>query len=381
MNTLTNSKEIVWTAPFKQALTYIEASQLKHLHVSTYDTKDPDSPAANKHGYQRNPDEKRFKQIAKYYRDRPDKITPLQISVRVRYDSDIKDFIALLLARKFADIRKRFSSAVMSNIDGQHRSGGLQVASEMYEGFGDTRVPLCLFFGMTYEEEAEMFTIINSSQRKLPKALIETTKGDITERTDMSHSQRVRQIAFGVSRDKDSVWFDQINMTGGRAPGQKVTYEGMRRSTANMFPGELLGRIDAAGIDPLADLAKPFWAEVSVLFPSAWSGAMRTILDPETEVSTEESVPFRLKELVGVASLARLARDIFSSAMEAHVEYGIALNDALKKKMDPLRHVDWEKSPENPYMRSQAGFAGQAELYGVLYKVVYQKEDPEGNPL
>jgi len=211
----------------------------------------------------------------------------------------------------------------MSNVDVQHRAGGLLTAADLYEGFGETRVPLCFFFGMTFEEEAEEFNTVNSTQRKLPKALIETTKGDITERGEISHSQKVRQIAFGIARDKDSVWFDQINMTGGRAPGQKVTYEGMRRSTANMFPAELLGRLEVAGIDPLADIAKPFWAKISSMFPNAWNGTTRTVTDEDTGASHEEAVPYRLKELVGVASLARIGRDIIASAIDANQLLGV----------------------------------------------------------
>jgi len=381
MNLVKSSSDLVWIVPFEQALTYIQAKDLEHIFVSCYDVKDPDSPAPNKHGYQRNPDKKRFKPIAKHFENRKSRIPPLLISVRIKYDSDIEEFLDLYFAREFAEIKKRFSIAAMSNVDGQHRAGGLLTAADLYEGFGETRVPLCFFFGMTFEEEAEEFNTVNSTQRKLPKALIETTKGDITERGEISHSQKVRQIAFGIARDKDSVWFDQINMTGGRAPGQKVTYEGMRRSTANMFPAELLGRLEVAGIDPLADIAKPFWAKISSMFPNAWNGTTRTVTDEDTGASHEEAVPYRLKELVGVASLARIGRDIIASAIDANQEFGVPLDKALETKMAPLSHVDWEKRPDNKYMASQAGFAGQSQLYAILYKLVYEKTDPDGNAI
>lgn len=381
MKLSSNSSDLVWIVPFEQALTYIKAKDLSHIFVSSYDVTDPDSPAPNKHGYQRNPDQKRFKPIAQHFENNKSRIPPLLISVRIKYDSDIEEFLELYSARKFAEIKKRFSIAAMSNVDGQHRAGGLLKASELYEGFGEARVPLCLFFGMTFEEEAETFNTVNSAQRKLPKALIETTKGDITERGELSHSQHVRQIAFGIARDKDSVWYDQINMTGGRAPGQKVTYEGLRRSTANMFPAELVDRLAVAGIDPLADIAKPYWAKVVAMFPDAWNGATRTVTDPDTGVSHEEVVPYRLKELVGVASLARIGRDIIASAIDANQEFGVPLDKALETKMAPLSHVDWEKRPDNKYMASQAGFGGQSQLYAILYKLVYGKTDPEGNAI
>jgi len=381
MNLVNLSNELVWIVPFQQLLTYIPAKDVKNIFVSSYDVKDPDSPAPNKHGYQRNPDEKRFKAIGNYFAENKSRITPILISVRVKSDSDIKEFLELLSKREFAQMKKRFSAAVMSNVDGQHRAGGLNYAAKNIEGFGDARVPLCLFFGMTYEEEAREFNTVNSTQRKLPKALIETTKGDITERADLSHSQQIRQIAFGISRDKDSPWYDQINMTGGRALGQKVTYEGIRRSTANMFPAEVIGRLNVAGLDPLNDIAKPFWLKIAETFPNAWNGASRTVADPDTGEMHEEIVPYRLKELVGVASLARLGRDIIASVLDANQEFHVPLDQALATKMAPLSHVDWEKRPDNSYMASQAGFAGQSQLYAILYKLVYEKQDPDGNPI
>src|SRR5690606_31922223 len=141
--------------------------------------------------------------------------------------------------------------------------------------------------------------------------------GDISEREQLTHAQMVRKIAFGIARDKDSVWYDQINMTGGRAPGQKVTYEGLRRSVANMFPANLISRLQQADLDPLQDAAKPFWRKISEIFPDAWNGASRTVTDPDTHETREEPIQYRLKELVGVAALSRLGQDVISSAIRS----------------------------------------------------------------
>ena len=147
---------------------------------------------------------------------------------------------------------------------------------------------------------------------------------------------------------------------------------------ANMFPASLLSRLRQASIDPLNDAAKPYWEGISELFPDAWNGTTRTITDPDTGDTREETVPYRLKELVGVASLSRLGQDIISSSVEAFQEYGIDFHKAMKKKMSRLAHVDWEKTEANPWMASQAGFAGQAKLYGDLHKLVYEGVDPTG---
>jgi DGQHR domain-containing protein len=379
VNQFKSTDAILWTTPNREAVVAIKVKNLAHLFVSTYDTQDPDSPAPNKHGYQRNPDEKRFKQIGEYFAENPYLVPPILVSVRLDADSDIRTAAELLSSNNMTEFGKRYGRHVASVIDGQHRIGGMLHAAKSDKAFAEYLVPVTLFFGLSFEAEAEVFNTINSSQRKLPKALIEVTRGDISEREELTHAQMVRKIAFGIARDKDSAWFDQINMTGGRAPSQKVTYEGLRRSVANMFPANLLSRLRQAGLDPLDDAAKPFWQKISEIFPNAWNGTNRPVTDPDTHETHEEPVQYRLKELVGVASLSRLGQDIMSSSVEAYQEYGIDFNKAMSKKMARLAHVDWEKTETNPWMASQAGFAGQAKLYGDLHRLVYEGVDPNGN--
>jgi len=38
---------------------------------------------------------------------------------------------------------------------------------------------------------------------------------------------------------------------------------------------------------------------------------------------------------------------------------------------------DWEKADNNPWMKSQAGFAGQKDLYEGLYQWVYSGVRPD----
>lgn len=93
-----------------------------------------------------------------------------------------------------------------------------------------------LFFDLDFKTEAELFDTINSTQRKVPKPLIEVTKGNITETESTDHAQEVRKIAFTLARDKDSVWFGQINMTGARDPERRVI-PGRHQPIAGYFDG------------------------------------------------------------------------------------------------------------------------------------------------
>jgi DGQHR domain-containing protein len=350
-------------------LTPAEMDQL--FFVSSYSEADPNSPAPRQHGYQRDPMEPRLPGIARYFLtgDHHYLITPIIVSVRLKDEDEIEEFIRLFNQRDIKTIHERWHKAIVSVVDGQHRFRGLVKAHQDHPDFNPV-VPVMLYFNLDYPSEAELFDIINSTQRKLPKALIEVTKGDITEADSEHHDQLIRTISFALARDKNSVWYERVNMTGARDPDRPVTYEGLRRSTANMFPVELVGRLKAQGLGP-ERVAKDYWAMVAEACPDAWHDRPREEVDPETGDIIEASVNYRLKELVGVASLAKLGKDIITSALEAD-----HFNERMSDLVSLLAEVDWQKRESNPWMASQAGFAGQKELYALLHSLVYLGQKP-----
>jgi DGQHR domain-containing protein len=348
--------------------------------VSTYDKPDPASNAHNKHGYQRPPTESRFPEIARYFAegDNSLRIPPVIVSVRLEKPAEIERFLTLLETGDTAAIKQVFGPSVASVVDGQHRYKGLVYQWEKDEAFLPA-IPIMLNFGLSFIDEAEYFSTINATQRKLPKALIETNRGDITKADRGDFAQKIRRITFALCREADSVWgprdgIEQINMTGVRDPDRPVTYEGLRRSTANMFPEELLSRLEGIDADLPAKLAKRYWRLVSEACKEAWNGI------PDTKQETDEvtgevvtrTVKYRIKDLVGVAALAKLGKDIITSQIDSGDK------SRMEDLVDKLSHVDWEKREGNPWMASQAGFAGQKDLYHMLHKHVYRDESPAG---
>jgi DGQHR domain-containing protein len=350
------------------------------LFISTYDSTDPKSPAVNNHGYQRPPTPARFGEIATYYRtdQNKDVIPPLLVSVRTKEPKEIDRLLDLLGEGKIGDIHPHFGPDILSVVDGQHRLKGLTKAMDDDPNFS-AQIPMMLYFGLTFAEEADLFNTINVTQRKLPKALIETTRGDITEAGEISYNQQIRRIAFKICRDSASPWGpidgrEQINMTGIRDANRPVTYEGLRRSTGNMFPATLLERIRRTDPDLPASLAIRYWDAVKAACPEGWTGqpSVREVFDSEQGETVEEPIKYRLKDLVGVAALARLGQDV----IRTHLDTG--REKCLEDLVEKLREVNWEKDPKNPWMQSPAGFAGQKELYEVLYAWVYSDIAPEG---
>jgi DGQHR domain-containing protein len=338
--------------------------------ISRYSVEDDESPAPAKHGYQRDPLQERIPQIADYYLgdDHGYLVTPLIISVRLRTDHEIERFKRLFDDGQIEQIHAEWNHSLVSVVDGQHRYLGLVRAHELEPDFMPP-VPMMFYFGLSYIEEADLFDVINVTQRKLPRALIEVTKGDITESDSPSHAQIIRGIAFSIARDTDSVWFGEINMTGARDPDRRVTYEGLRRSTANMLPATVIQRLQDRNLTP-EGVAKDYWRMVSEACAIAWQELPRTVINEEGEPA-EIRPAFRLKDLVGVAALSKLGKDIILSALE-HSDFDRRMHDLVSR----LQEVDWEKRKGNPWMASQAGFAGQKDLYEVLYQLVYRGVRP-----
>lgn len=365
-----NSMKVLGVLSDLEAVAQIGPDEMSRLFwISRFEDEDPDSPAIDHHGYQRQPIMSRIPGISKYYSQPGARTTPINLSVRVPLE-EVDDFLAAWNEGDIDGIKSRWGKAVVSVVDGQHRYLGI-VDNWQKNPDWDPKVPVMLNFGMSFEEEAEFFDVINSTQRKLPKALIEITKADVTEAATVDHAQRMRQIATMLARDPESVWHGQVNLTGARDPNKPVTFEGLRRSTVAMFPKEILARLEQAGKD-VDTVARQYWALVAEACSEAWKGDGGTFDEDEFGNTVEIRKEYRIKELVGVASLARLGKDIIASALE-HDNFEQRMRSLTFK----LAYVDWEKRKGNPWMASQAGFAGQADLYQVLYTWVYLGLNPE----
>lgn len=363
--------------PYKEASAAMTpAAMSKLLFISNFEKTDPESPAPDQHGYQREPMSERIPKIRDFYlkRESTSRTTPIILSVRLKKKADIDKFLEYTAAGDVEGIQREFGAAVCSVVDGQHRSLGLVQAWTKDPSFCPL-APVSLYFGLDFAEEATFFDIINTEQKKLPKALIEITKADVRDVSSTSHTQRVRLIATMLARHEESVWHGQVNLTGARDPNKPVTFEGLRRSSASMFPSELLGRLEAAGKDA-DEVARMYWALVAEVCAAAWNGELKTRIDEDGQ-KTEYTPKYRIKELVGVASLAKLGKDIITSALEHPNFY-----ERMKSLVGALAEVNWEKvnlenDERNPWMASQAGFAGQADLYKTLYAWVYYGKKPQ----
>lgn len=368
--------------PGKAALATLTPDALKALaFISTYNTVDDQSSSPRQHGYQRDPLDARFPAIGRYFSQEADGedgkhthahlITPIIASVRVYSPKEQAEFNHLFNSGDIDGIHRKFGKSVVSIVDGQHRAGGLFWAWERKDNFNPD-VPVMLYYGLRYADEATLFDDINTNQRKLPKALIEATKVHM-EAGEKTHQQTIREVAFALAQDGDSPWYGMVNMTGARDPEKPVTYEGLRRATGNMLHEKLIARLDNRGI-VLDKVAKKYWELVSRACAPAWNDRPRVVTGEDGE-SVEEEVKYRLKDLAGVASVSRLGADIIGTALDqskTDEDFWSAVASLVSK----LGQIDWEKRAGNPWTSAGAGFAGMTGLYKMLYDLVYLDQAP-----
>ena len=354
----------------------LQSSEL--LFTPTIDIEDDDSPRTGpaefrRRGYQRPPDPARMRRIAKFYRvdDRLSSTTPIIVAVRKGLDRPELATAIQVALDKHEEGWKR----VLAVIDGQHRLGGVTLAAREAEADAesfDHSVVFHAIHSLTYEEETEVFNVINTTPKRLPKALVEWNRYGIVDRDSRNRDQEIRQIAVQLATDNDSVWNELVNISGtGRDPTRPITLEGLRRSTQNM----LTGGVRHLRLERQIELVKMYWRTASEIFESAWNDEQREVwLEDGSRALSGTAyemadgrivkiapVTYRLKDLVGVASLARLGGDILSESLGSPDQEAY-----IRHELEKIADVDWQKDEGNPWTSGHAGFAGQRGLYEAM---------------
>lgn len=360
----------------KRLGTMLVSDARRLLKTYTYYTDDSMSP--NGKGYQRPPTESRYPQIAADLRDHG--ITPVILSERGRWQSlwrtpDTNFEAPVEEVLQTLEAGRDDGEIVASIIDGQHRNQAAQLLLDR-ESI-DLELPFLLFTDFSWGEEVERFNTINTTAKNLPKALVEVNRHAIFDPAGSSARERkkqdVRDVVMALETDPDSIWYEQINMTGGRNTDRPVTFEGLRRSTDATFAG----RLALLSVTKKIQLAKVYWRIVAETWPNAWNNVPPTVesVDPETnELQTFEipNAKYRIKDLAGVSALAKLGNQVLLDAYDD--ETGEANTAIIRGRLARAKDVNWLKSRDNPDMSSQAGFSGTADTYDLLLARTYGTE-------
>lgn len=159
----------------------------------------------NPEGIQREDNPARIKEIASFTFD-PDATfpTPVIISVYDEADAYIKDGNTFVYESEMV---------IGEVLDGQHRLRGLENSSEIDK----FQMPVILMFGLTDEENAYVFSIINSKQTKVNTSLIYDLYGLSTHR---SPQKTAHDLARSMNSMPSSPFYQRLKMLGNKESGQ-----------------------------------------------------------------------------------------------------------------------------------------------------------------
>lgn len=158
-------------------------------------------------GIQREQSKKRVAEISEFCKDNDAVFpTPIVVSVNLNVPYTVRPIDKII---ELPD-----NQELGQVIDGQHRLWGLRRSGVL----DDFDLPVVLMFDLTPEENAYIFTIINSTQTKVNKSLIY----DLFELSTSRSPQRTcHEIARSLNSDKESPFYNRMKMLGKKEIGQR----------------------------------------------------------------------------------------------------------------------------------------------------------------
>lgn len=154
----------------------------------------------DKEGIQRDESKARIAKIKSYCSD-PDATFPTPIIIAL---DDSKNYQLVGNELKFNE-----GEIIGEILDGQHRINGIKEA----ENIDDFDLPVVFMYELTQEEKAYVFSIINSTQTKVPNSLIY----DLFDVFESSSPQKTcHEIARSLNSDEQSPFYKRLKMLGKR---------------------------------------------------------------------------------------------------------------------------------------------------------------------
>jgi DGQHR domain-containing protein len=276
--------------------------------------------------------------------------------------------VGVRIPLQFLQFPKPEISPQISRVDGNHRLSGMDTAVLEYVSKGSEftaapNVTFSLFVGLNTEEEKRLFNVVNSKQKAVEAALLETQSYEL-----MSEEERIRpqnlasHLAHILSEEGGA--FQGVIFSGGSKVGSKkagakhILKINTLRSTMDAqlksLPTTLRARLYE---DPaiLAALVNNYWLAIKYLFPEAWD-------DKKTYI---------LMQTIGLTALARLwGEQIVGDVLSESVHKGTQVFDFVPY-LEPIREQgllrkDLTDTQGRAVYEGVAGIAGADKVLRVL---------------
>jgi DGQHR domain-containing protein len=254
---------------------------------------------ANKNGYQRMPVQTRFRRIARYVTGKEGgrAILPQAVVLNAR-ETGVLEFEGSTAGLGKLRVPQ---GTTLWEVDGQHRLGGLRYAVEQNPDFKDYPVPVVVTEGLDRLEEAVLFFVINTTQKRVPtdlaQRLIEQQMGDevlklkiVAEGKDWI--PRGTKIVDVLMKTPGHPWYGRIGIPGTKLAGVLIKQVSFVTSLKPILAGSIYGSLDP---DETAQLLIRYWQALEEVYPEAFQ-------------ATDEYV---IQKTVGVFPLHMIAPQVF----------------------------------------------------------------------
>lgn len=274
---------------------------------------------------------------------------------------------------QFLQFPKRESDPQISRVDGNHRLSGMDLAvlESVTRGESFDNAPMVtfsLFVNLTTDEEKRLFNVVNSKQRPVEPALLETQSYELlSDEEKVAPKNLPSHLAHMLTQDGGA--FDGIVFAGGSKTGSKKagkskqlmlrinTLRSAMDAQLKSLPTTLRVRLYE---DPamLTALVNNYWLAVKYVFPEAW----------------DDKKNYILMQTIGLTAMARLWGDtIVAKVLALSPGKGNQVTDFVPY-LEPIReqgllrkdYVDPKDENGVPVYEGVAGIAGAEKVLRVL---------------
>lgn len=282
-------------------LTYMRGNEI----VSGISKPDAWTPE-NKSGYQRVPTQNRFRKIARYLmgKDGAEPLMPQAVLLNAR-DTTLK--FSPVNSADFGTLEIP-ESITLYEVDGQHRFGGIRYAVEQDPRLGDFPVPVVITEGLPQLNEAVLFYIVNTEQKRvateLAQRLIEQQMQDDEMRLQIVASgqdwiPKATKIVDLLVAAENNPWADKIGIPGtqmSKVPMKQVSFV---TSLKPILTNSIYGSVEP---EDMGKLLLRYWQALEEIYPEAFA-------EPEEHV---------IQKTAGVFPLHIIAPQVFEMVRTAN---------------------------------------------------------------
>ncbi len=291
------------------------------------------TPAPERLGYQRPPDERRAKSFGAYLRDdEAGFMTPLLLNARGGIE-----FVEATQGSNLGHLRVAGEQCI-AKIDGQHRG----IGAEQHLGEPGYPIPFMLFDDLDTRLEQELFIAINREQKKVSMSHVHFVGREGDE---------LAELVIRLESDPESPWYHRVNLIGARGTGRPTSLQSLRSGLEDLLDS---GRIKALTLDERYEIAKAYWQVVAEVWPEAWK-------NPRGNLLTKS---------IGMIALSQLGRDILPQSLNGRGSPPAQILDRSKvaEVLGRASHVDWSSSGD---FEGIAGRGGAKHVKDRLDRVIF----------